>query len=155
MGKNKSGRKTLYHTDILPHLDEIQELVANGYTEYSIADYFGISEQTFNTYKNKHPELRRAILKGRRHVERLVRSAILELALGGFKTETKDTPKGLVETVKYYPPNLPACLQILRNYKTEDWEEMSEVERNFKERELKVKERLADEKCFSEEGVDE
>lgn len=144
------ARKSRYQTNILPYLNEIEKLVEKGYTELSIAKHYGVSEQTFNTYKNKHPELKAALKRGRSTVESLVRSAMLELALGGYKTETKDTPKGLVETVKYYPPNLPACLQILRNYKTSEWKEISDEEKKYKDKELKIKEALAKEKCFGE-----
>lgn len=144
------GRKSRYQINILPHLDEIEKLVEKGYTELSIAKKYGVSEQTFNTYKKKHPELVSALKRGRATVESLVRNAILELALGGYKTETKDTPKGIVETVKYYPPNLPACLQILRNYKTSDWKEISDEEKKYKDKDLRIKEALAKEKCFGE-----
>ena len=154
MGK-KSGRYERYLECIKPHLDEIEDLVSKGYRESSIAKRFGVGETSFNKYKAKYPELREAILRGRSKVEQLVISALLERALGGYKEETKVTPKGLEVTRKYFPPDPNACKMILRNFKTGPWFEMSDEEKEFKERELKVKEALAKEKCFEVEVNDE
>lgn len=156
MGSKKSGRYERYQECIKPHLEEIEELVAKGYRESSIANRFGVGETSFNTYKKKYPELRGAILRGRAKVEQLVISALLERALGGYKEETKTTADGsVISTVKYFPPDVSAIKMILRNFKTEQWIEMSDEEREFKERELKVKEALAKEKCFDGEVEDE
>lgn len=154
MGK-KSGRYELYLERIKPHLDEIEDLVSKGYRESAIAKRFGVGETSFTKYKSKYPELRDAILKGRAKVEQLVISALLERALGGYKEETKVTAKGVEVTHKYFPPDPNACKMILRNFKTADWIEMSDEEREFKERELKIKEALAKEKCFEGEVEDE
>lgn len=148
----KSGRYELYLECIKPHLAEIEEMVSKGYRETAIARHFGVGPTSFNKYKNKYPELRMAIHRGRSKVEQLVIAALLERALGGYKEETKMTPKGLEVNKKYYPPDVNAIRMILRNFKTENWVEMSDEEREYRERELKIKEKLADEKCFSDGG---
>lgn len=150
--KKKKPNTGLYGCLIKPYLSEIEELISKGYTEASIADQCGVSEQTFINYKRKYPELLSAILRGRRKVDSLVTSALLQRALGFYKEETKVTSKGVETVTRYYPPDIKAIQMIKRNYQTSDWKEMSDEERDFKERELKIKETLLKDKVFEVEN---
>lgn len=144
MGKKRNGRKSQYDILIKPHLKEITQLVSEGYTEGSICKKFGVGKTAFCNYKNQFPELEAAVNEGRAQVESLVVNALLKIALGFMD-----------DTGKYHAPNIKAIQMILNNY-SDTWKNMGVDEAKFKERELKVKEDLAREKCFSDEGgIDE
>ena len=47
----KRGRKSIYESVILPHIDEIRKAVSAGATAKEIATGLGIAESTLNRYK--------------------------------------------------------------------------------------------------------
>lgn len=143
--KKKAGRKSLYDSHIAPYLDEIEKLVAAGYTEISIAKRFGVGETAFINYKKQHKELAEAIRRGRADVETLVNGALIKKAIGFYDDDGK-----------YHEPDYKSIIMIKRNYRTGEWTEIDPEEKSFRERELKLKENIAKEKIIDyEEGDDD
>lgn len=139
--KKKAGRKSLYYEHVEPNLDLIERLVSEGYTEISIAKYLGVGETVFVKYKKEHPELAAAIKRGRASIESLAKSALIKKALGFYD-----------ETGRYHEPDYKSIIMLLRNYRTDDWTEMDQDEKQFRQRELKMKEDLLKEKIIDYDG---
>lgn len=118
------GRKCKYDELVKPRLGWINEQVRNGISEKSISEALGITEQTLNNYKNKYPELVKALNdgKGADILQRLINSGV-EAACGQWVTEETITvqldengnPSKRQKTTvrKYIPPN-----QALNQYYT-------------------------------------
>lgn len=110
------GRKCKYDELVKPRLGWINEQVRNGISEKSIAAALGITEQTLNNYKNKYPELVKALSdgKGADVLQRLINSGI-ESACGQWVTEEtiivqlddngNPSKRQKTTTKKYIPPN--------------------------------------------------
>lgn len=114
--KSTKGRKSLYGQIVEPRLAWVNEQVRNGVTEKAIAEALGITEQTLNNYKHRHPEFVKALTdgKGAEVLKKLVNSGI-EAACGQWVEEETTTivldEKGnpskrqKIITKKYIPPN--------------------------------------------------
>lgn len=113
-------RITGYEMYVEPHLDEIEDLVAAGYTDYQIADLCGVASNSFVKYKAKHKALVEAIARGRRRGVTAVVSAIFKRAQG---YEVQERSRKLIrdpntqqalrlednQTTKHVPPDLKAA----------------------------------------------
>lgn len=119
--KQPRGRKSLYDSLVKPRLKWINEQVRNGVTEKAIADALSITEQTLNNYKNKYPEFKEALSKGKGAdvLQRLINSGIDAACGQWIEEETitvtldedgKPSKRQKVTTKKYLPPN-PALNQ--------------------------------------------
>lgn len=138
--KKKAGRNSLYDTQIAPYLNDIEKLVAAGYTEVSIAKYLGVCETTFISYKKQHKELADAIKRGRADIETLVNGALIKKAIGFYDDEGK-----------YHEPDYKSIIMVKRNYRTGDWTEIDPDEKEMRKRELNLKEQIAKEKIIDYE----
>lgn len=163
-----AGRKSKYETDIKPHLSLVEEM-AHNMTEKEIAKSFGVSYSgAWMRYKQAHPELVAAIIRGRRTLVADLKSALIKRALGYKDVETKTTteqfkfPKATrqmlidcgytdeqldevkvtkVETKeKMLPPDVTAINLALRNYDKGNWfNDPAEYELKVAELQLKKK----------------
>lgn len=114
--KSKKGRKSLYPQLVKPRLAWINEQIRNGVTEKAIAEELGITEQTLANYKNRFPELAKALTegKGSEVLRKLINSGI-EAACGQWVEEEttiivldengEPTKRQKTITKKYIPPN--------------------------------------------------
>lgn len=119
--KTARGRKCKYDEFVKPRLGWINEQVRNGIAEKAIAQALGITEQTLNNYKNKYPELAKALKEGKGAdvLQRLINSGI-DAACGQWITEEtiivqlddngNPSKRQKTTTKKYIPPN-PALNQ--------------------------------------------
>lgn len=119
--KKPRGRKSLYDSLVKPRLKWINEQVRNGIAEKAIAKELGITEQTLTNYKNKYPEFKEALSKGKGAdvLQRLINSGIESACGQWIEEETitvlldkdgKPSKRQKVTTKKYIPPN-PALNQ--------------------------------------------
>lgn len=144
-----AGRKVRYETYVKPHLEEITEWIRTK-TEKQIAeDLLGIGESTWHKYKNEHPELEAAVIKGRQNLVSDVKSALIKCALGfeydEEKQYIKDGERGITSyteiTKKRALPNVAACNSILQNL-DKDWcRDKAQV--RLREQELELKRKIA------------
>lgn len=132
--KGKRGRKTDYQDSFA---NQALKLCLLGATDAEMADFFGVSEQTVNTWKKKHPEFLESQKKGKSIADANVASKLYNRAIGydvkatKFATnEGKITDK--VEYVEHYPPDTTAAIFWLKNRQPEKWRDRKEVEVNNK-----------------------
>ena len=83
----KAGAKSKYDELVKPYLTDINKKVREGITEAEIAKALGISVATLNNYKNKYPELKEALSKGKGAdvLQKLINAGI-RAATGYFET---------------------------------------------------------------------
>lgn len=106
----------------------------DGYTYNDVAQRIGISNKQLTTWRNKYPEIHKALAKGREIIDYQVENAMLKSALG-FKTKevtviTVLKNGKLVETTKQtvtkeVAPNISACQTWLYNRLPEKWKNMN------------------------------
>ncbi|MBR7189293.1 MAG: helix-turn-helix domain-containing protein [Clostridia bacterium] len=104
----------------------------DGLTDEQLARKMGISCGTLYAWKNKFPEISKALKKGKEVVDVEVENALLKRALGYEYTEmmVEHSPDGVKrrETVKFIPPDVTAQIFWLKNRKPETWREKQVVE---------------------------
>lgn len=155
----KTGRKSKYDTDIMPHLKEIEKGVKNGATVTEIANALGIAESTLYKYKAEKPELAAAFAHGRAKIIIDIRGALLKKALGYEYEEEKRVGRKdrngenivLVERYKkHIPPSETAAAMLLRNY-DENWLDKDSVTTQLKQQEFELRKAIADNNNFDME----
>ena len=144
-----AGRKVRYDTYVKPHLEDISEWIKTK-TEKQIAeDLLGIGESTWHLYKNQHPELEAAVIKGRQNLVSEVKGALIQRALGFEYSEEKqyikDGERGITSyteiTKKRALPDVAACNSILQNLDTDWYRDRAQV--RLREQELELKQKIA------------
>ncbi|MDC7224209.1 MAG: hypothetical protein PQJ60_10745 [Spirochaetales bacterium] len=124
MGSDKkTGRPSSYNED-MPRQAAL--LCKKGMTDAEMAEFFGVTEQTVNNWKDAHPEFFESIIKAKaEHDNKRVVSALLDRALGCSIKETKVfCHQGEITTKevdKEYPPDVTAIMYWLGNRLPKDW----------------------------------
>ena len=129
-----TGRKSSFKQEYI-QLAENYALL--GATDAEMADFFGVSEQTLNTWKKKYPEFLESLKKGKAVADANVASRLYSRAIGydakatKFATnEGKITDK--VEYIEHYPPDTTADIFWLKNRQPGKWRDKKEVENQVK-----------------------
>lgn len=144
------ARKSKYETHVEPFLASIPELCLS-MNEKELAEHLGISEASLNTYKNEHPELREALMKGKRSLEHELKATLRRRALGYEyvevkKTIRKDGGKDVVvieETKKYSHPDVAAIHLLLKNIDPE-WHNDDNATLEIKRAQLEIQKAKAE-----------
>lgn len=148
--------KNLYELRIVPHLNEIPELLVHR-SEAEIAKYLGVPLSTFKRYKAEHKELQDALMQGRACLVREAKETLRRKALGFHYEETKTTIKyedgqevgKLVETHrKYAQPDTASLNLILKNYDPE-WHNDDVTTIKLKEKQIEIAQQKADQSDWS------
>lgn len=128
--KSKGGRPSAFKA-------EYCELAKNycllGAIDADLARFFGVSEQTINTWKTKHPEFLESLKEGREMADMRVSQALYSRAVGYSMTDTKfATHEGIItdarEYIKNFAPDVVACIFWLKNRRPDLWRDKQEVE---------------------------
>lgn len=110
-------------------LTEVEGMARDGLTDKQMAHNIGIAESTLNEWKNRFPEFKESLKRGKEVVDREVENALLKTALGFYYTEEQVTNSGgVVTTKKYAKPNTTAQIFWLKNRKQLEWRDKQEVE---------------------------
>jgi transcriptional regulator with XRE-family HTH domain len=130
------GRKNKYKEFVEPYLETIKAMCQKGLTEEQICENIGVGRSTFQRYKNQFRELRDTLKRGRQDMIAQVENAQYKRAIGYEYTVQKISiePTGKVNkdgapiikkkietTTKYMPPDVKACIFILKNRSPQDW----------------------------------
>src|SRR5699024_8827522 len=108
---------------------EIEGMARDGLTDKQMAHNIGIAESTLNEWKNRFPEFKESLKRGKEVVDREVENALLKTALGFYYTEEQVTNSGgVVTTKKYAKPNTTAQIFWLKNRKRLEWRDKQEIE---------------------------
>ena len=116
------GRKSRYETHVLPYIDKVREWIQL-LTEDQIAKRLGISQRSFQKYKNDHPELAQALKEGRQELVENLKMTLKKKAQGFYYEETKTVVKQedgaevkIIERYKKYAqPDTGAAHLLLKN----------------------------------------
>jgi hypothetical protein len=80
------GRPTAYKKE---YNEQAYKLCLLGATDKEMADFFGVSEVTFNAWKKNHPEFLKSLKKGKEIADANVASRLYERAMGYSHPEEK------------------------------------------------------------------
>ena len=112
----------------------------DGYTLVDITNKIGIDKDTFLRWKDRYPEIRQAVAKGKELVDYQVENALLKSALGYKTKEVKVTTTmrygKVVETIKEVTdkevaPSVPAIQMWLYNRNKDKWKNMNNAKTVF------------------------
>lgn len=109
-----AGRPTRYKPEYAEHAENYTLM---GMDDIRMADAFGISITTLNTWKKLHPEFLLAIRQGKDVADGTVVASLYKQAKGFVG------PDG-----KYYPPNTAAGIFWLKNRQKAVWRDKHDVE---------------------------
>lgn len=126
-----AGRPSKY-ADVKQRLDEVRKLAERGWTDAEMADFFEVTEQTWNNWKGAHPEFFEALKEWKASADARVERSLYERAVGYSHHEDKifnDSGEAMiVPTRKHYPPDTTAAIFWLKNRKKDEWRDKHEVE---------------------------
>lgn len=131
-------------TEYKPEFNErAYKLCLLGATDKQMADFFGVTEQTINNWKEAHPEFFESIKRGKLEADANVAKSLYHRALGySHKAVKFATYEGKItdeaEYTEHYPPDTAACMAWLKNRQPEVW-------RDKVEHEVKIVDALAEE----------
>lgn len=147
---SKTGRKSVYDTNIKPYFQDIRAWARDGVTERSMAKALGISYSTFNKYKAEKTELSQLLKKEREVCVDAIENAVYKRAMGFQYTEEKvtESEKDGVKTERFTKTALPdvtAAIYLLKHWGRNRGYTNDPMSLELKKKELELKEKLADE----------
>lgn len=123
------GRPSKFET---VNLDVVKMLATKGFTDKEMSMFLGVSEQTFNNWKKKHPEFFESLKGWKTEADSKVEKSLYERATGyscpEYRVFNNDGEAMVVPTVKYYPPDTTAAIFWLKNRKPQQWRDKQEVD---------------------------
>lgn len=126
--KLKAGRKTAYKKEFCKMAYKLSLL---GLSDKQMAEVFGVSEQTFNSWKAKHPEFLVSIKEGKDIADAEVVATLRQRAMGWSHEDVdiKVVDGRIVKTplVKHYPPDTAAAIFWLKNRQKLNWRDKQEI----------------------------
>lgn len=130
----KVGRPSKYDPK---YNDQAFKLCLLGATDKEMADFFNITESTFNLWKVEYPEFSESLKRGKVDADANVGKRLYERALGfehdseEIKVVSMGKAGSMVERVpirKIYPPDTVAAIFWLKNRQSAKWRDKQEVE---------------------------
>ena len=112
----------------------LESWARDGYTLMDISNKIGVDNDVFLRWRDKYPEIAKAVSKGKELVDYQVENALLKSALGYKTTEVKVTTTmrygKVVETIKEVTdkeitPNVSAIQMWLYNRQKDKWKNMN------------------------------
>ena len=136
------ARPTAYRDE---YSEQVQKLARLGATDKDLADFFDVSEQTINTWKDKHPEFLESLKAGKAGSDMGVADRLHQRAMGyewdepqAIKVKEviyqdgkrlKETERVEVVTVhRVVPPDTAACIFWLKNRRPDRWRDKQDHE---------------------------
>lgn len=128
--KHAGGRPTEYK-DSYP--EQAYKLCLLGATDKEMANFFNVSEQTLNSWKDKHPEFLESLTRGKMLADAEIAKSLYHRAKGYEHVETiTATFQGKItdtmDVIKHYPPDTPAATLWLKNRQPDKWRDKQEIE---------------------------
>lgn len=123
-GKPVMGRPTAYKAE---YADQALKLCRLGATDKELADFFGVSEQTVNAWKHRHPDFLESLKAGKGLADAEVADKLFRRATGYEHKAVKivaDAKTGAEHQVQYterYPPDTTAAIFWLKNRRPDLW----------------------------------
>ena len=122
----------------------LESWARDGYSLVDISNKIGVDNDTFLRWRDRYPEIRQAVSKGKELVDYQVENALLKSALGYKTKEVKVTTTmrygKVVETIKEVTdkevaPNVSAIQMWLYNRQKDKWRNMNAAKNMFEDME--------------------
>ena len=129
-----NGRPSAYRAEFC---EQAYKLCLLGAKDIELADFFGVSEQTLNAWKHKHPKFLESLKAGKDEADAVIAQSLFHRAKGYSHDAVKivaDAKTGAEHTVKYverYPPDTTACIFWLKNRQKDKWRDNANTLKNF------------------------
>jgi hypothetical protein len=130
-----AGRPSNYKPE---YSEQTYKLCLLGATDKELADFFEVSEQTINAWKQKQPEFLESMKRGKVEADSLVAQSLYKQALGYERDEIELKVVSLgnndgsevqeVPVKKYYPPIPTSGIFWLKNRQRDKWRDKQEIE---------------------------
>jgi hypothetical protein len=127
--RGRNGSK--YRPEFIDMINEAKDKY-QGFTNYQLAQYLGISTGAFYNYMNRYPEFEEAVLEAHRKTDALLEHALFKAAKGHDierVEEITDENGNLVNrkrTIQEVSPNVNALRYWLNN-RTDYWRDRTEI----------------------------
>lgn len=117
-------------------LDQVRMMARKGWTDKEMAEFFKVSEQTINNWKDRDSEFLLSLKLGKDEADSKVERSLYEKATGyshpdthisNFQGEITVTP-----IIKHYAPDTTAAIFWLKNRKPVEWRDKQEVQHDGK-----------------------
>jgi|SRR6478609_50316 len=134
----KEGRPTKYNPE---YCIQVEKLCKLGAIDNEIADFFEVTEQTINNWKNDFPEFFESIKRGKTLADSNVADRLYQRALG-FEHDSEEIKvitvgnKSVIERVptkKIYPPDATSAIFWLKNRRPDKWRDKQEIAHSIPE----------------------
>jgi DNA-binding XRE family transcriptional regulator len=121
--KNKGGRPTRFNKRVQGH---IEMMARRGFTDKEMSEILGVTEQTFNNWKKKHPKFFESLKDWKALADKNVERSLYERACGYEHPDIKfATHEGMitdqVEFTRHYPPDPTSMIFWLKNRQPGKW----------------------------------
>ena len=130
----KMGRPTDYKPE---YCEQAFKLCLLGATDKELANFFNVSEQTLNTWKQVHSNFLESLKNGKAVADANVTDRLYQRAMGyehddvELKVVSIGNNAGSevqhIPVRKYYPPDTTACIFWLKNRSKQDWRDKQDV----------------------------
>lgn len=118
------------------YCEEALKLCKLGATDKELADFFGVSEATLNTWKNQFPEFLESLKAGKEIADAQVAEKLFQRAMGYSHPDshicTIQNQVVITPIVKHYPPDTTAAIFWLKNRRSDLWRDKTEREVTLK-----------------------
>lgn len=131
MAEKKKGRPSQF---IPEFCDQAKKLCYLGATDKELGDFFGVSEQTINTWKTAHPEFLESLKEGKGAADAKVAESLFKRALGYSHPAVKIAANAAtgesvqVPYTEHYAPDTTACIFWLKNRRSDLWRDKQEMQ---------------------------
>jgi hypothetical protein len=127
--KRDVGRPTLYRPEMV---EQARKLAFLGATDREMAEFFEVSESTFNLWKHEHPELSESAKLGKEAADARVEQSLYRKAVGySYDSEKVFQFGGQIvraAVVEHVPPSDTAMIFWLKNRRRDQWRDRQDVE---------------------------
>ncbi|TQE97091.1 MAG: hypothetical protein FKY71_16315 [Spiribacter salinus] len=110
----------------------VEKLAKAGWTDKQMADFFGVTVQTWDNWKNKNPKFFGSLKDWKAEADHVVERSLYERATGYSHPDTHiSNYQGIVtETpiTKHYPPDTTAMIFWLKNRQPTQWRDKQDHE---------------------------
>ena len=129
VAKRAVGRPSRYKPE---YADQALKLCMLGLIDKEMAAFFGVSEQTLNTWKKRHPEFLESLKGGKTLADAGVAAKLFHRACGYEHPEVHiSNYQGqitITDIIKHYPPDTTAAIFWLKNRQRGLWRDKPEAE---------------------------
>lgn len=133
--KHPGGRPSNYKAE---YAEQAYKVCLLGATDKDLASFFNVSEQTINSWKEKHVEFLESLKRGKTEADAVIASKLFHRAKGYDHPDIITAScQGVITDIKtvtkYYPPDTTAAIFWLKNRQPSKWRDKADIEHTGKD----------------------